>query len=287
MTKKFGTFLIILIFVSKTVAGFKANPAGLPMEINNYWDSIFQFQGAENANSIALGTATIVGESDDRVYLITAKHVINTTCPRVGNCVKRTQITQANESLKQTVTVPNVRVEQLDAKNDLAMVSVSRSYLKALNPNYKLAKTPDQCQTRSREKTFAIGYPAYHLRYGGSSKLPYKKLWSDGQVKRLRGRTTVQGLGTMTMTEISNEVLPGNSGGPTFNDRGEIIGIVSNGDLDSGPNQQVYSTMIATCESTKKMISNLPTSVNVNIGAKPSYTEATEALDLENIEFSR
>lgn len=281
---RFYLFILIIAYLPALNSGFNSNPNNLPSGVNSNWNSIFQFQGNEGNGALSLGTATIVGDSDDKIYLLTANHVVNSTCRRIGPCTNRTQIFQQNTELNKSVRIPTVQLEKVDRGNDLAVISVSKKLFQQQIPRLKVASTPRQCGGQLRENVYTVGYPALHLRYGGSSQLPYKKVWSGGQVRRLREQTSVQGLGSFNMTNISNEVLPGNSGGPTFNSQGEIVGVVSNGDLDSGPNKKNYTTMISTCEATKKIVSSLP-QARVDIASNPPRETMPPVLDLENGEF--
>jgi hypothetical protein len=117
-------------------------------------------------------------------------------------------IAQADKST--TVVMPdgrefqNVVVMAADAERDLAVIRVDAQGLNAL-------KLGDSKAVKPGEAVVAIGHP---LGLGNTV--------SNGLISAVRE------LGPeLTLLQISAPIAPGSSGGPLFNDRGEVIGIAT------------------------------------------------------------
>jgi S1-C subfamily serine protease len=110
----------------------------------------------------------------------------------------------------------NAEVMLKDPQNDIAFLELERSpQLPASN-----LKVGDSSTVRMGDRVFTIGYPAYRVM-GQNPK------YTEGVVNALSGIKD-----DSTVFQISVQIQPGNSGGPLFNERGEVIGITS-GSLSS------------------------------------------------------
>jgi serine protease Do len=96
-----------------------------------------------------------------------------------------------------------------DAKNDLAVVKIAATGLKA-------ATYGDSGKLVVGELAVAIGNPLGQL--GGSV--------TEGIISALGRRIDIDGL-SMTLLQTSAAINPGNSGGGLFNQYGELIGVVN------------------------------------------------------------
>ena len=76
-------------------------------------------------------------------------------------------------------------------------------------------KLGDSSQARTGEKIFTIGYPA-------SKIMGEKPKYSEGVINSMTGLKD-----DPAFFQVSVPVQPGNSGGPLFNERGEVIGITT------------------------------------------------------------
>jgi S1-C subfamily serine protease len=97
-----------------------------------------------------------------------------------------------------------------DKDNDVAIIKVDLSDRKVQLP-YMLATKLQEVGS----SIFALGYPYADVM---GSEIKY----TNGSVN---ARTGIQG--DVRFYQVSAQVQPGNSGGPCFNEKGEIIGIVS------------------------------------------------------------
>ena len=98
-----------------------------------------------------------------------------------------------------------------DAKNDIAILKLANSPPMSATP----IKLGDSSLARAGEKIFTIGYPA-------SKIMGEKPKYSEGVINAVTGM-----MDDPTFFQISVPVQPGNSGGPLFNERGEVIGITT------------------------------------------------------------
>lgn len=113
--------------------------------------------------------------------------------------------------------VVDAKIVSVDKQNDIAFLKLSRSP-KIPPSSLRIA---DSSTVKLGDKVFTIGYPASHL-LGKSPK------YSEGVINSIKGISD-----NPAYFQISVPIQPGNSGGPLFNERGEVIGITTSS-LDSG-----------------------------------------------------
>jgi len=135
----------------------------------------------------------------------------------------------------------NAEVLLKDSKNDIAFLKLERS---PQLPASSL-RVGNSSNVRMGDKVFTIGYPA-HWVMGQNPK------YTEGVVNALSGIKD-----DPAVFQISAQIQPGNSGGPLFNQSGEVIGIT----------QAALDPQLAT-----KSIGALPQ--NVNYAIKSSYISA-------------
>ena len=149
----------------------------------------------------------------------------------------------------------NAEVILKDSKNDIAFLKLDRS---PKLPASSL-KVGDSSNVRMGDKVFTIGYPA-HWVMGKNPK------YTEGVVNALSGIKD-----DPTVFQISAQIQPGNSGGPIFDQSGNIIGIAqasldpqlateSIGALPQNVNYAIKSTYI------KKLFTMLPETLVSNRG---------------------
>ena len=112
--------------------------------------------------------------------------------------------------------VIDAKVVSVDKQNDIAFLKLSQSP-KIPPSSLQIA---DSSTVKLGDKIFTIGYPASHL-LGKSPK------YSEGVINSIKGISD-----NPAYFQISVPIQPGNSGGPLFNVRGEVIGITTSS-LDS------------------------------------------------------
>ena len=112
--------------------------------------------------------------------------------------------------------VIDAKIVSVDKQNDIAFLKLSQSP-KIPPSSLRIA---DSSIVKLGDKVFTIGYPASHL-LGKSPK------YSEGVINSIKGISD-----NPAYFQISVPIQPGNSGGPLFNERGEVIGITTSS-LDS------------------------------------------------------
>lgn len=160
-------------------------------------DSVVSIDVATSDGS-AKGSGAIIS---DKGYIVTNNHVISGA--------KRIQVTLANG------TIYSAQIVGTDATTDLAVIKLD-------NPpsNLKAAKFADSDNLAVGESVMAIGNP-----------LGYDDTATVGIVSALNRPVTVADDNNNDIVtnavQIDAAVNPGNSGGPTFNAAGQVIGINS------------------------------------------------------------
>lgn len=135
------------------------------------------------------GTAFLI---DGRGYLITNAHVMKGTGAVVVN-------NKGNEFKARIITV--------DVEKDLALLKIDDDDFKKFNTlPYSISKSNIDLGT----EIFTLGYPKDEIVY------------SMGYLSARNGFN-----GDTSNFQISLNANPGNSGGPVFNSKGEIVGIIS------------------------------------------------------------
>lgn len=140
---------------------------------------------------------------DKRGYLVTNYHVIENGKTFEISISKKGE---TNEYNAETVSV--------DKQNDLAILKIvdtKFSPLISLNYNFN-TKTQDVGSS-----VFALGYPLTQIM-GNEIK------FTDGKISSKSGFQ-----GDITTYQISVPIQPGNSGGPLFDEKGNLVGVTSSG----------------------------------------------------------
>ena len=143
---------------------------------------------------VAGGTGFLFGSKD---YVITNWHV-----------VKGANSIVAKFTDGQTV---KAIVVAKDSKNDIAILKLANTSPLSATP----IKLGDSSSARMGEKIFTIGYPA-------SKIMGEKPKYSEGVINSMTGLKD-----DPAFFQVSVPVQPGNSGGPLFNEHGEVIGITT------------------------------------------------------------
>lgn len=108
-------------------------------------------------------------------------------------------------------TTYSAEISLLDKANDLALLKITDSkFLKLDNLPYEISDDYDV-----GEQVFTIGYPQPDIM-GSESKL------TTGIINSLSGIENNQ-----AHLQISVQIQPGNSGGPLFNSKGDVVGVTT------------------------------------------------------------
>ena len=229
----------------------KANPPSiqatpkLPTEKTPYPE-----QSSKTIKQFYSGTGFMFGSKD---YVITNWHVVRNT--------NNINVKFLNgEKIKAEVVLK-------DAKNDIAFLKLEES---PQLPASSL-KVGNSSNVRMGDKVFTIGYPA-HWVMGKNPK------YTEGVINALSGIRD-----DPKVFQISVQIQPGNSGGPLFNQSGEVIAITQSsldprlatesiGALPQNVNYAIKSTYI------KKLFPMLPETLVSNRGIVVVPTESKSSL---------
>lgn len=149
-----------------------------------------------------------------------------------------------------------------DKNNDLAILKINDPSFKALN------KIPFNIKTnlsKVGESVFVLGYPL-RSSMGDEIKL------TTGIIS---SKTGFQG--DITSYQISAPAQPGNSGGPVFNDKGEIIGVLSSKHLNAeNASYAIKSSYLFN------LIQLLPDNINLKNNANLGSMDLSEKVEKVN-----
>ena len=171
---------------------------------------------------MATGTGFLFSSSD---YVITSYHVVHGA--------KSISVRLINgERIDATVAIK-------DTNNDIAILKLSKSPRSRQN----IITIGDSSSVRTGDRVFTYGFPLVALL--GNQEPRY----SEGFINSLSGISN-----DPRLFQVSIPIQPGNSGGPVFNEKGELIGMATSS-IDSVQTQKVFGA----------------TPQNVNFAIKSSY----------------
>ena len=143
----------------------------------------------------ATGTGFMFSSSD---YVITSYHVVH------GSKSISVRFTNG-EQIDATIAVK-------DTNNDIAILKLSKSPTSRQN----IITLGDSTSVKTGDRVFTYGFPLVDLL--GHQEPRY----SEGFVNSLSGMSN-----DPRLFQVSIPIQPGNSGGPVFNEKGELIGIAT------------------------------------------------------------
>ncbi len=158
-----------------------------------------------SGGSSIYGTGFIISEDG---YILTNYHVIETAY----------QYGVSPQIILRDATTYSAKIIGFEATNDVAVLKIDAA---GLSP----AKIGSSAEVQVGEAIYAVGNP---------NRLDYTI--TDGIVSALdrEVQVDISSAYSITMFQISAAVNSGNSGGPVYNERGEVIGIVSAKYMSSG-----------------------------------------------------
>ena len=170
----------------------------------------------------ATGTGFLFSSSD---YVITSYHVVH------GSKSISVRLTNG-ERIDASIAVK-------DTNNDIAILKLAKPPTSRQN----IIALGDSSSVKTGDRVFTYGFPLVDLL--GHQEPRY----SEGFINSLSGMSN-----DPRLFQVSIPIQPGNSGGPVFNEQGELIGIATSS-IDS--------------VQTKKVFGSIPQ--NVNFAIKSSY----------------
>ena len=178
-----------------------------------------------NTSDVATGTGFLFSSSD---YVITSYHVV-----RGAKSIRVRLIN--GDRIDATVALK-------DTNNDIAVLKLSQSPPSRQN----IIVLGDSSSVKTGDRVFTYGFPLVDLL--GDAEPRY----SEGFINSLSGISN-----DPRLFQVSIPIQPGNSGGPVFNEKGELIGIATSS-IDSVQTQKVFGTIPQ----------------NVNFAIKSSYIKS-------------
>jgi S1-C subfamily serine protease len=178
-----------------------------------------------NTSDVSTGTGFLFSSSD---YVITSYHVVH------GAKSIRVKLING-ERIDATVALK-------DTNNDIAILKLSKSPTSRQN----IITLGDSSSVKTGDRVFTYGFPLVDLL--GDDEPRY----SEGFINSLSGISN-----DPRLFQVSIPIQPGNSGGPVFNEKGELIGI---------------ATSSIDADKTKKVFGSIPQ--NVNFAIKSSYIKS-------------
>jgi len=183
------------------------------------------------------GTGFLFSDTD---YIITNYHLIKNANSIIAKFTN-------GESISATVATK-------DSKNDIAILKLHSSPNLSVTP----IKIGNSSQAKMGQKIFTIGYPVSNI-------MGVKPKYSEGVINSMTGIRD-----DPTFFQISVPIQPGNSGGPLFNDKGEVIGITTSsmstlsinaiGAIPQNVNYAIKSSFV------KNILSTIPELMTSNTG---------------------
>ena len=213
----FGELSPLLLFV---ILLFFITSCTTTNQLNNSLSSLEIKTGNKST-----GTGFLFSLSD---YVITSYHVVH------GSKSISIRLTNG-EKIDATITVQ-------DTHNDIAILKLSQPPTSRQN----IITLGDSNSVKTGDRVFTYGFPLVGLLGNGEPR------YSEGFVSSLSGISN-----DPRLFQVSIPIQPGNSGGPVFNEKGELIGI---------------ATSSIDADKTKKVFGSSPQ--NVNFAIKSSYVNS-------------
>jgi S1-C subfamily serine protease len=207
-------------------------------------------QPPKSSVAIATGTGFLFGSQD---YIVTNYHVVKGTSEVTVKFLN-------GESI-------NAEVIATDTQNDVAILKLTKS------PSFQSRemKFGDSAMVRMGDKVFTIGYPSINI-------MGFKPKYTEGVISAVTG---IKDNPTVFQTTVP--IQPGNSGGPLFNEKGEVIGLTTSslsllaiesmGAIPQSVNYAVKSSFV------KNTISTVPEALLSNRGIVVVPTDSNSRSD--------
>jgi S1-C subfamily serine protease len=186
---------------TEIIPGRGAGP--VEMTVNAFFIRAYPYLGSAVASktyndTIATGTGFVLASSG---LIVTNYHVVENT--------KRIEVI-----LPKSKVVLESKIRIRDSQNDIAILGIEKLPPQSIFKRTIPFNIVDTIDVKIGQTVFTLGFPLREIM-GSTPRL------STG---RINSRLGIQD--DPRLFQISNPLQPGNSGGPLFNEKGELIGIV-------------------------------------------------------------
>lgn len=236
---------IIITFENATMSFLSENGRDKDIYIKIYPTYDESNNDIEKSEWKSTGTGFFI---DKNGYLVTNHHVVD-----------KGKIFEISVLRNGKTTEYNAEIVSLDKQNDLAILKITDSNFKPFSTiNYNFSTNTKNVGT----SVFALGFPLTQYM-GNELKM------TDGIISSKSGFK-----GDITNYQISVPIQPGNSGGPLFDTKGNLVGITS-----SGLNKQLADNVNYAIKTSylKLLIDSLDDNIEL-----PFYS-TNEELNLEQL----
>jgi S1-C subfamily serine protease/antitoxin component YwqK of YwqJK toxin-antitoxin module len=165
-------------------------------------------------------------------YIITNHHVIDNA--------NKIIIEMSNKGVVKSY---NAVVVQKDIDNDIALLKIKDETFEAIDPIRYSFKESGSADVGA--SVFTIGFPYALSGMGKEAK------FTDGKISSKTGYN-----GAINSYQTSIPVQPGNSGGPLFNDKGQLIGIINS--KITGADNVSYAIKLNYVKNVIELLSDAP-----------------------------
>ncbi len=214
-------------FYRKNIEDYKQGKLTLPPKLEKQLKGKSKSQRSQIINNVLIKAAEKTARS---VYANSTQEL-------------RIVVTGKEKKQKIVIAVDNITWGSSKTRNqtaweigtDLAILKLNRKLINRPSVNFATGSS-----VKVGDKVFAVGYPGVSREVVPSAR--YIPTFKEGTVSKLGGESPylkksgkAKGLKGVPVIEISAAISQGNSGGPLFNEFGEVLGINSFGHKDNAP----------------------------------------------------
>ena len=249
----------------------------LPPQLRAAWDATFlvEYENGEKASAFVIDKQMVSARRVQLVFL-TSDHLVQGNCQRAfGYCEKIKKIT-ASEGIntkndnpilmdQRDWTIQEVHVIDRHVDYDIALLGATadREKYRLLTPIFMVS---DCRKLRIGQLSYLIGFPEVSSRTAPNAKLiddpdEMVRRWSRGKIKervfnKSHGEEDQEEFYWLAMT---NDALPGNSGGPALTAQGEFYGVLHGIKVGAGKQKDQYPYLGDDPESNRhSYLTNCP-----------------------------